>query len=324
MKAWESFYKNVKLSGLVKDGDCVLLAVSGGKDSAAMLHMFWRLAKKFSLKLFTAHFDHGLRKESARDGEVVKKLSGKLNTPCLIKKLDVKKYAFMHKASVETAGRNLRYENLLSLAKKLKCNKIATAHNSNDNAETVLMQLLRGGGNLTGIPLKRSASPKIEIIRPLLSVKRKDIEKYIEEQDLSFCTDKSNFSLKYTRNKVRFSLISGLEKINPQALEHIFSLSRIQSKEDAFLEGLSAEVIKKCSKTGKKRILLDISTFLSYNEALRTRALKNLLPDKKYAWQVNLLADKINSLCDCSHKLSGQWIFQIKNKKAVFIKTVKD
>jgi tRNA(Ile)-lysidine synthase len=324
MKAWETFYKNINCRALVKSGGAVLLAVSGGKDSMAMLHMFWRLSKKIPLSLYVAHFDHGLRKESKRDAAVVKKFSGALNVPCEIIALDVKKYAALCGLSIETAGRDLRYENLLRLSKKLKCDKIATAHNSNDNAETVLMQLLRGSGNLTGIPLRRKADKKVEIIRPLLSVKRKDIESYIKGQKLHgqrlpFCTDKSNFSLEYTRNRIRLTVMPAIEKINPQATEHIFSLSEIQAREDAFLEKTALKYLKKCSKIQKNRILLDLSTFLRYNDTIRFRILKNLLPDRKYASKINLIMNAITSQNDFTYKISEKWIFKIKNRKTEFI-----
>ncbi|MDR3113046.1 MAG: tRNA lysidine(34) synthetase TilS [Endomicrobium sp.] len=330
MKAWETFYKNVTCRGLVKEGGAVLLAVSGGKDSMAMLHMFWRLSKKISLSLYVAHFNHGLRKEAKRDAAVVKKFSDALKIPCKTIALDVKKYAALYGLSIENAGRDLRYENLFKLSKKLKCGKIATAHNSNDNAETVLMQLLRGSGNLTGIPLIRKADGKIEIIRPLLNIKRKDIEAYINEQKLygqklhgqklPFCTDKSNFSLEYTRNRVRLKVIPTIEKINPQALAHIFSLSEIQTREDAFLEETALKYLKKCSKSRKNRILLDLSMFLRYNDTVRFIILKKLLPDRKYAPKINLIMDAIKSKNDFAYKISAKWFFKIKNKKAIFIK----
>ena len=318
MKAWESFYKNIKSGAFVKAGGAVLLAVSGGKDSMSMLHLFWRLSKKIPLSLYAAHFNHGLRKESGRDAAAVKKFSDKLSIRCEITELDVKKYARQNRVSIETAGRNLRYENLLTLAKKLKCGKIATAHNANDNAETVLMQLLRGSGNLTGIPQIRKADKKIEIIRPMLNIERKDIEQYVKKQKIPFCTDKSNFSLEYTRNKIRLNLMPVIEKINPQSLEHICSLSKIQTREDAFLEEITEKSLKKCVKTEKTRVLLDIPMFLRYNNTIQYRILKNILPDRKYALQINLVMDAINSQSDFTHKISADWVFRIKRKSAVF------
>ncbi|MCL2335206.1 MAG: tRNA lysidine(34) synthetase TilS [Endomicrobia bacterium] len=382
MNAWDIFYANAVKNSLVKNGDKILLAVSGGKDSVCMLHLFWRLSKKMDLELLVANFDHGLRAESARETLLVSKLCGKLGLRCISRKIAAKEYSLKHSVSLETAGRILRYANLEDIAHEFKCNKIATAHNANDNAETVLMWLLRGSGSFAGIPQKRqitnwvslktpappchsceSGNPRlplssnkfkdtmdsrfrgndklgflerpnyklqitnqrpIEIIRPLLPVNRKKIEEYIKRQKLPngqrlpFCTDKSNFSREYTRNRIRLGIIPQLEKINPMAVEHIFSLSEIQAREDAYLEEISITFAKKCAKITKNRILLDLTTFLRYNEAVRYRVLKYLFPDKKYAVRINAVMDKIVSAEKSEYALSSQWIFRISKGKAVF------
>lgn len=318
MRAWDIFYKSIDENGFVKPGDKVLLAVSGGPDSVCMLHLFWRLAKKTDIELLTVNFDHRLRKESAKESILVKEFSAKLGIKCLAEKLDVKKYAKENSVSTETAGRMLRYERLESIARQYKCGKIATAHNSNDNAETVLMWLLRGSGSLAGIPRKRKIDKKLEIIRPILSVKRKDIEKYVKKQKIPFCIDKSNFSDKYTRNKIRHTLIPIFEKLNPLAVDHIFSLSSIQAREDAYLEQISISFAKKCSKISKNGILLDLTMFLRYNEAVRYRILKIILPDKKYASHINIIMKKISSSEKSEFRLSSEWVFKITASKAVF------
>ena len=144
MKTWDIFYQNIVQTGLVKSKDKVVLAVSGGQDSICMLHMFWRLAKKMQIELLTINFNHNLRKESAKEARIVKNLSNKLGIDCILENINVKEYSKKESISIETAGRNLRYLSLENIAKKYKCNKISTAHNANDNAETVLMWLLRG------------------------------------------------------------------------------------------------------------------------------------------------------------------------------------
>ena len=326
MKAWEIFYNKTGSGGFVKSADKVLLAVSGGPDSVCMLHMFWRLSKKMNVEIAVANFDHCLRKESKKESETVRRLSENLKVKFITEKLEVKKYAKENNISVETAGRDLRYSRLLNIARENKCNKIATAHNANDNAETVLMWLLRGSGNFSGIPSLRKAGKNIEIIRPLLPVKRKDIEAYVKSQKLPggqklpFCIDKSNFSNEYTRNKIRHTLIPFFEKINPMAIEHIFSLSRIQSREDAFLHEISERFLKKCVKTSKNKILLDLTTFLRYNEAVRYRVLKLILPDKKYNLQINLIMEKILTADKSVYRISSDWIFKMIRDKAIFEK----
>jgi tRNA(Ile)-lysidine synthase len=320
MKTWDIFYQNVSQNGFVMPGDKIILSVSGGMDSMCMLHLFCRLVKKMDIVLLVVNFNHNLRKESIKEAGTVKNLSAEFGIGCLLEEIDVKEYSKKHSLSVETAGRNLRYLTLERIAKKYKCNKIATAHNANDNAETVLMRFLRGSGSFSGIPQKRKISRNLVLIRPLLPVKRKLIEEYVRNHKLPFCTDKSNFSDVYTRNKIRLSLMPVFEKINPMAVEHIFALSCIQYRENAYLEEISAKFLKKCAKKQKNRILFDLKTFLRYNETIRFRILKNLLPQKKYNSHINLIMRKI-LLSDTSvYRLSAGWIFKIKLDKACFIR----
>jgi tRNA(Ile)-lysidine synthase len=319
MKAWETFLKNVNANNLVISGDKAFLAVSGGQDSMCMLHLFSRLAKKINIELLVVTFDHGLRKESAKESRLVKKFCKKLKIECISESIDVKKYAKQKSVSDETAGRNLRYENLENIALKYGCSKIATAHNANDNAETVLMWLLRGSGSCAGIPQRRRLSKRTEIIRPVLNVKRKDIENYVKKQKIPFCTDKSNFSDKYTRNKIRKTIIPAFENINPSAIEHIFLLSKIQERENSYLKEISINFLKKCAKISKNAILLDLTSFLRYNVSIQFRMLKMLMPDKKYAFQINAVMDRILAKKPSVYKISGGWNFIVsRGNKASF------
>jgi tRNA(Ile)-lysidine synthase len=321
MKAWDNFYQNVIQTDLIKHEDKIVLAVSGGQDSMCMLHLFWRLAKKIRLELLVVNFNHKLRKDSFEEANIVKSLSDKLGVECILEDINVKEYAKKESVSVETAGRNLRYFALENVAKRRKYNKIATAHNSNDNAETVLMWLLRGSGNFVGIPQERTISRKLSIVRPLLPIKRKLIEDYVKIHKLPFCTDKSNFSDIYTRNKIRHSLIPACEKINPMAVEHIFNLSRIQTVENSYLEQITLKYLRKSIKFNKNRISLDLTMFLQYNEAVQYRMLKNILPQKKYNSHINLIMFKILSSDLSVYKISDEWSFCVKqNNKAYFIK----
>jgi tRNA(Ile)-lysidine synthase len=320
MKAWNIFYSNIFQSDLVRPRDKIILAVSGGVDSVSMLHLFWRLVKKVNIDLLVVNFNHSLRKESLEEAKIVKDLSSKFGIYCLLEIINVKESSKKKSISIETAGRTLRYLILEKIAKKYMCSKVATGHNANDNAETVLMWLLRGSGNFAGIPQSRGISKKLTVIRPLLPIRRKLIEEYAERHKLPFCTDKSNFSDEYTRNKIRLWLMPIFEKINPMVIEHIFTLSRIQTREDAYLDEISIKFSKKCISIQKNMIVLDLTTFLQYNEAIRFRILKNTLPQKKYSSYINLIMHKI-LLSDVSvYRLSAHWIFKIKSNKACFIR----
>ncbi|MDR0956446.1 MAG: tRNA lysidine(34) synthetase TilS [Endomicrobium sp.] len=320
MKAWDIFYDNIVRNNFVKSKDRIVLAVSGGADSICMMHLFWRLAKKINIDILIVNFNHQLRKESIKEANIVKNLTSKLGLCCILKTINVKEYAENKSVSIETAGRNLRYSILEKIARKHKYNKIATAHNANDNAETVFMWLLRGSSSFAGIPQVRKIDKNLFLIRPLLCIKRKLIEEYLKIHKLSFCTDKSNFLDIYTRNKIRLSIIPACEKINYMAMEHIFNLSRIQEMDNIYLNEISNKFSKKCVQMQKNQILLDLRTFLRYNEAIRFRILKNILPQKRYNLHINLIMRKI-LLHDMSiYKLSTDWFFKIEKNKAYFIR----
>jgi tRNA(Ile)-lysidine synthase len=316
MKTWEIFYKNS--NNLIKPKDKIIIAVSGGADSMCLLHLLYRLSKKIKLDLIIVHFDHGLRKESQKEASLVQNFAQELKIPFIFKSLETKKYSKENKISIETAGRDLRYKSLVEFAKEHKFNKISTAHNANDNAETMLMRILRGSGSLAGIPQSRKVEKKIEIIRPILNVKRILIEDYVKKHKIPFCTDKSNFDDKFTRNKVRLQLLPIFEQINPLIIEHLSSLSEIQSRQEAYLDEISQKIIKKSVKFTKNSIFLDLNRLLQYNQILLYRVIKSILPEKKNSFQINLIIRKILSSDNSLHRLSSDWIFQVKSKNAVF------
>lgn len=320
MKTLSSFYSNVFDNDLAKEGDKIILAVSGGADSMSMMHLFWMLSKKTKIELLVLNLDHNLRKESLKEAQIVKKMSERLNIKCILDKIEPLKYAKENSVSLETAGRILRYESFERTAGKFKFNKISTAHNANDNAETALMRLLRGGGNFAGIPLRRKLAANIEVIRPMLNIARKDIELYAAEQNLPFCTDQSNFSDIFLRNRIRKNILPALVKINPKIVEHIFNLTSIQAVEEDYLDQICAKIASKIIKKKPNQIIIELKGFLGYNPALRYRLLKNVIPEKQNSFQINFLAKKISLSDKSPHILSKDWVFKISGSKAVFKK----
>ncbi|MDR3111972.1 MAG: tRNA lysidine(34) synthetase TilS [Elusimicrobiota bacterium] len=320
MNAWDIFYKNIQINDFVKKNDKIVLAVSGGADSVSMAHLFSRLSKKISFESIIVNFNHNLRKNSHKDAICVKKLSDNLKIPFVFKNLQVKDYSQKEKVSIETAGRILRYSNLEAIAKKHHCNKIATAHNADDNAETVIMRLLRGSGTFLGIPQERKISDTLAVIRPLLCIKRSLIEDYAKNHNLKFLHDETNFLDIYTRNKIRLSVSPVFKKINPFFAEHIFSLSQIQAREDAYLEKLSLIYAKKCSTATKNKIKIDLKKFTKYDEAIKYRILKILIPEKKYSDNINLVMNKIKLKSKYEHILSAIWIFKVTKNFIAFCK----
>jgi tRNA(Ile)-lysidine synthase len=189
----------------------VLLAISGGADSSALLHVMAALR----LDIYCAHINHQLRTDEAqRDEDFVIEQCQKLKVPVITIKIDVRDYAKKSKLSVETAARNLRIEKLVEIAKSQNCDCIATAHHKNDNAETIIDRLIRGTGlrGLCGIWPAKEFTAGIRFIRPLLCATRDEIIQYMNDKNLKWCTDRTNTDFAYRRNFIRHRLLPALQK----------------------------------------------------------------------------------------------------------------
>ncbi len=212
---------------LIPPGSGVLCALSGGADSMYLLCRLLEGREKYGWTVCAAHFNHALRPTARRDEDFVRDWCGRQNVPLYTCRDNVEEYAFREKLSVEEAGRILRYRFLEDTAWETGCAEnptlIATGHHAGDNAETVLMNLIRGCGlkGLTGIPERRG-----NIVRPMLSVTRSEIEAYLNANGAPHVEDETNTDLTYTRNKVRHQLLPLLEELNPQAAAHIAAAAR--------------------------------------------------------------------------------------------------
>lgn len=217
------FLKNLKSYNL--EGFGVLLAVSGGKDSMTMLDLFNYFKYELKLNLVVCHFNHSLRDDADRDEKFVKTQCEKYGLKFYSKKEDVLLYSNENKLSTEEGARFLRYKFFDEVKRIENLEYIATAHNKNDLAETVIMRILRGTGinGLIGIQSERG-----DLIRPILNFSRDEIEKYIEENNIPFVEDKTNFEELYLRNKIRLNLFPILKnEYNPRIFDAISRLSNI-------------------------------------------------------------------------------------------------
>jgi tRNA(Ile)-lysidine synthase len=201
----------LKAEQLIRPDEKILLAVSGGADSTALLHIFAALR----LNICCAHINHQLRGDEAqRDEDFVIEQCQKLKVPVVTIKIKVRDYAKKSKLSIETAARNLRIRNLVEIAKEQNCACIATAHHKNDNAETVIDRLIRGTGirGLCGIWPSKYLADGIRFVRPLLCATRDEIVEYLKNRNLNWCTDRTNADFAYRRNFVRHRLLPVLQK----------------------------------------------------------------------------------------------------------------
>jgi tRNA(Ile)-lysidine synthase len=297
MDAWEKFKKTIEKTKVVERSDKVLLAVSGGPDSITLMHLFWRLRKTLRIELAMAYLDHGLRKDAAREARMIQRYGEKLDIPVIVRALRVKQAARAQKISLETAGRNLRYQALSDIARETACNKIATGHTANDNAETMLMWLVRGTGveGLAGVPVCRPGDGDTAIIRPMLSVTRAEIVEYLRRQKLRYSIDQTNYTLDFTRNRMRHQAIPLLESFNPRLIEHLYNLSRILAEENEFLNSFASRAMRSIVRVFPKRITLDLKGFFEYNRIIQSRILKKILPEKRSALHIERLLEWIFS-----------------------------
>ena len=277
----EKVLKTIKKYELIKNGDNVVIGVSGGPDSMALLNVLINLKQNSNInfEIYVAHVNHMIREEADSETEYVKEFCNKNGIQCYVKKEKVEELAKNNKIGTEEAGRKLRYEFFEEVAKKVNGSKVATAHNANDNAETVLMNIIRGSSTsgLKGIEAIRDNY----YIRPLIEVTRSEIEEYCEKEKLNPKYDKSNKENIYTRNKVRNLLIPFIEKeFNPQIISSINRLSKIATSENEFLDKVVQESYEKAKMDealgnkhleGKNTIIISLKEFNKLDLVIKNR-----------------------------------------------------
>ena len=248
-------------NGLIQKNDKIVIGVSGGPDSMCLLDILYCLKEKLQIELVVSHINHGLRKEAEEETKYVEEYCKKRNIPIFIKRVNVKQLADEQKLGTEEMGRNIRYNFFEEVAKIAKANKIATAHNLNDNAETILMNILRGTAisGLKGIEITRKGSNfteqntknkinQLTYIRPLRECSRAEIEEYCTQTKLNPKIDKTNLENIYTRNKIRNKLIPYLQKeFNPNIIESLNRLSNLAKQNEDYF----AEIVKEKYETLK-------------------------------------------------------------------------
>lgn len=220
---------------MLKCGDVVLVAISGGADSVCLLHVLNKLSNYYKLKIFAAHINHLLRgEESDKDEQFVSKICNELGVTIYIHRQNALEFADIEKIGLEEAGRIIRYKFLNKIKNEIGANIITTAHNKNDQAETMIMRFLRGSGlaGLSGIKPVREDG----IIRPLIETKREHILEYLKENDLQYRMDESNNDLYYLRNKVRHQLLPQLTEYNPNLLDTLSNVSFLMRSDEDFIQ----------------------------------------------------------------------------------------
>ncbi|MFC2061423.1 tRNA lysidine(34) synthetase TilS [Elusimicrobiota bacterium] len=262
----------------------LIICVSGGKDSISMFHLVMKFWDKFTVIPEVVHFNHGLREESEKEADFIKELCKNFGVPCNIFNLEVSRFAKENKYSIEEAARILRYDKLEEFtASKDYKGVIFTAHNANDQVETVIWRIVKGAGRtgLEGIRRERPLRSGWIIRRPLLDATSKELMDYVDENNLEFCFDKSNDNLGIPRNFIRHKVIPVLEELNPSLAGTVIKESSIWADEEAFLNDLVNKEIENIKvQNNPERICIELSSIMSYNKWLKRRILKKLAPSE--------------------------------------------
>ena len=276
-------YKFITDNKMVTQGDTVVCGLSGGADSVTLLICMCELSEKLHIYVEALHVNHCLRgAESDSDQQFCQELCKMLDVPFLAVSCDVSSYAVQHSLSTEEAARVLRYDIFKEYSKG---KRLATAHNANDNLETVILNLARGTGikGLAGIPPVRG-----NIVRPLLTVTRQEIEAFLSEHSQTFVTDSTNLSDDYTRNKIRHKILPLLGEINISAVETSINSINTLREENAFIEELTDEAMTNC-RNGNSLNGLD-----GYSAVIRKRCISRLLTEKKLPYSHKRLEEADN------------------------------
>ena len=224
---------NIIENGLIKKNDKVVVAVSGGPDSMCLLDTLFKIKDEIGFNIIAAHVNHGIRIEAEEEKIYVENYCKEKDIPFYYLKVDIPTLAKEKKMSEETCGREVRYNFFEEVREKEGAQSIAVAHNLNDNIETILLNEIRGCGlkGLTGMDFKYN-----KIIRPLLTIEKKDILVYNNELELHPCFDKTNEEEIYLRNKIRLSLIPYLQELNPNFVTNISRMRKILKDDNDFIE----------------------------------------------------------------------------------------
>ena len=317
--------ETIKKYNMIENGEKVVLAVSGGPDSICMLDILNDIKNDetidMNFEIVVAHVNHMIRKEAEEDEKYVKKYCEENQIEFYSKSIDVQKMANNNKIGVEEAGRNARYDFFDEILERTNAQKIAIAHNKNDNVETVLMHIIRGSGinGLKGIEPERG-----KYIRPIIECERNEIEEYCTQKNLQPRIDKTNFENEYTRNKVRNLLIPYIQKeFNPNLIKTIDRLSNLVAEEEKYMDKQVEKAYKEMLiSESENEIQLRLKTFNIQEKVIKSRiilyTITRLFGNSKGLEKIHI--EDIIKLC--SNNIGNKYLTPNKNIK-ILIKNHK-
>jgi tRNA(Ile)-lysidine synthase len=254
---------------MLKEGDAVVCGLSGGADSVALLSVLNDLKSVLGIRIYALHFNHMIRPEADEDEAFCRRLCKELDVPFKSVSKDIPAMAKAEGLTEEEAGRIARYRAFNEYAVEAGAGLIAVAHHQNDAAETLLMNLARG----TGLKGAGGIRPvRDNVIRPLLSVTRQQIEDYLKERGISFCTDSTNLENDHTRNYIRNEIMPRLTgEVNSRSVEHLAGAAISFDRADEFIQDYAKEVFDRTAEVSEKEVFISAQALLSEKEIIRQR-----------------------------------------------------
>ena len=278
----EQVKKNIYDNCLIENNDVIIIGVSGGPDSIFLLHALATLKpiilkeKNIDYTVHVAHINHMIREEAEFDANIARKLATSYNVAFHILEADVITEAKRLKIGTEECGRNIRYEFFNEVAKTVGGTKIAVAHNAGDNAETIILNFIRGAGlkGLSGIDMKSN-----KIIRPILNISKQDIVKYLDETDIEYAIDKTNLENDYTRNKVRNDLIHKIEQeYNPNIINALNRMAVVNKLDLEIIEqAVEEKYLSLNIRKEKGKIYINTKEFNKNSTAMKYQLIRRIL-----------------------------------------------
>lgn len=280
-------YDYVKNYKMINGGDRIIVGVSGGADSVALLLFLLELKPLIGFSLYAVHVEHGIRGEdSLKDAEYVKTLCEKLGVTLTTYNIKAVDYAEENKLTVEEAARIMRYDCFRKTMKEIKANKIAVAHHMDDQAETVLFNMVRGSGikGLSGIrPINA------DVIRPILCLRKTELIEYLDNKGMSYCIDITNEDTDYSRNRIRNNIIPELNEITPAAVEHIAREASELAEIDDCIEGIGKNLYKQCvtkrTRNRRTEYAVDIDKIKNSHIVLKRHVIKTIIWELEERWK---------------------------------------
>ena len=278
----------IKKHSMLAGGEKILIGLSGGPDSVCLLHVLSHIREKFKLDLRAIYIDHGLRPgETEKEIEFCKDICERLSVQCITKSIDLKSHIKTQRMNIQEAARQFRYRIYEETAHETGSDKIALGHTADDQAETLLMRLVRGSGptGLSGIPPVRK-----HFIRPLIDIERKEIEKFLGAGKLEYMIDSSNLKKDYLRNKMRLSFIPKLKEFNPHIIETLSRTAAIFRDEERYFDILVTKTLMKLiSRKTASRIELFLAPLESMDKVLMRRVLRRAIDATNGLREINFI-----------------------------------